>query len=304
MSKNPLLFEIKVNSLDDGPGIRTVIFFKGCPLSCVWCHNPEGKRAELEISFDKKACIACDKCLDVCKEGALNRADPNYINREKCTLCFDCVEECPSNALQRVGREMSIEDIFREIKKYEPFYRNSGGGVTFSGGEATFFMEFASQLAKTCKENGIHVLLETGGLFNFDRFVEVFYPNIALIYYDIKIYDAEDHKRYCGADNALILQNFIRLNKLYLEGGVEIMPRIPLIPQITATRANLDAIATFLRRENARRVALLPNNPLWGEKLDKLGGNSSLIKTKSWNSWMNQEEIEGYNSIFAGFEIV
>lgn len=304
MTRNPLIFEIKVNSLDDGPGIRTVIFFKGCPLSCVWCHNPEGKRAELEISFDKKVCIACNRCIEVCKAGALSRDNPDYVDREKCSLCFECIEECPSNALQKVGKELSVEEIFKEIAKYTPFYKNSGGGVTFSGGEATFFMEFASQLAQTCRANNIHVLLETGGLFNCDTFMEVLYPHINLIYYDIKILDPEQHKRYCGADNGNIIRNFVKLNKQYIEGGIEIIPRIPLIPGITATKANLEAIADFLRREKVRRVTLLPNNPLWGEKLDKLGGNPHSKKNDALYTWMKKEEIDGYHSIFSSFEIL
>lgn len=191
MNKRPLILEIKGNSLDDGPGIRTVIFFKGCPLSCTWCHNPESKSAGFEISFDARQCIGCNTCIDTCPEDALSRDDPYFIDRDKCDLCFKCVDNCPANALTRVGRWMGPDEILAAVTKDKPFFDTSGGGVTLSGGEPIMYMEFVSDLLKALKKEGIHILLETCGHFNFERFEDLIYPYVDTIYYDIKLYNAD-----------------------------------------------------------------------------------------------------------------
>ena len=138
--KTPLIMEIKGNSLDDGPGIRSVVFYKGCPLSCVWCHNPESKKASMEISFDANICIDCGSCRDVCPQKALARQNRFYIDRSKCTLCFLCVDACPSGALDKVGKTMYVDEIIKKILPDKPFFDTSGGGVTLSGGEPTLYM--------------------------------------------------------------------------------------------------------------------------------------------------------------------
>ncbi len=125
-----LILEIKGNSLDDGPGIRTVVFFKGCPLNCVWCHNPESKKKAIELSWDSKECIGCKSCIEVCRANAISVKNPYYIDRSKCTLCFECVDVCPSGALSRVGKYMTVNEIMKEILKDKPFFITSGGGVT------------------------------------------------------------------------------------------------------------------------------------------------------------------------------
>lgn len=304
MSRSPLIFEIKGNALDDGPGIRTVVFFKGCPLTCVWCHNPESIKPEQEMSFDRKLCIGCRQCIAVCKAAAISPDNPYYLDRAKCNLCLECADVCPSGALSQVGKEMHVEDVFAQIVKDAPFFKTSGGGVTLSGGEATLFMDFAAQLARMCQASGIPVLLETNGLFAYERFMERLYPHLALIYFDLKIMDPAMHKRYCGVDNRIILENFVRLNRLYQEGGIEILPRLPLIPGITAAPANLEALAEFLRLHQVKRLALLPNNPLWGEKLAKLGADESALKALGLYAWMKQDELRTYSETFQGFELI
>ena len=146
--KGPLILDIKGNSLDDGPGIRSVVFYKGCPLSCVWCHNPESKKSSVEISFDAETCINCGNCREVCPEYALDQGNPYYIDRNRCTLCFACVEACPSGALKRVGETMSIDRVLTKVLPDRPFFDASGGGVTLSGGEPTMYMEFTGQLLR------------------------------------------------------------------------------------------------------------------------------------------------------------
>lgn len=302
-NKNPLVFEIKGNSLDDGPGIRTVVFFKGCPLSCVWCHNPESKRRERELSYDKKKCVGCDTCVGACAEKALDRALPRFIDRTRCTLCMACVDACPSGALSAVGKTMTVDEIVREIEKDIAFFKNSGGGVTLSGGEPTLFMDYASRLAARLKKRGVSVLLETCGFFNYETFMKKLYPHLDMIYFDIKIFDGAAHERLCGRPNAVILKNFEQLYRRCRRGGVEVLPRVPLIPDCTATDSNLSAIASFLRETGVKKIGLLQNNPLWLEKNEMLGRPAD-VDTGSMRAWISRERMEHVKSLFAGFEIV
>ncbi|MFY9168437.1 MAG: glycyl-radical enzyme activating protein [Desulfomonilia bacterium] len=296
-----LIFEIKGNSLDDGPGIRTVVFFKGCPLSCLWCHNPESKKSLPEISFDPEKCVGCDSCLAVCPRRALDRTNPMFVDRTQCTLCMECTQVCPSTALSPVGRYLSIAEVMAEIEKDLPFYQTSGGGVTLSGGEPTLFMGFASQLLRTIKERGIHTLLETCGFFDYSRFMELLYPHLDAIYYDIKLFDPGEHKRFCGVSSETILENFAKLIAACARDNREILPRIPLVPGITATRENLGSIARFLKGLNVQKVALLPYNPLWLSKLPMLGQPR---RTGLSEEWMTGPEIEECRRIFSDFSIV
>jgi pyruvate formate lyase activating enzyme len=300
---DPLIFEIKGNSLDDGPGIRTVVFFKGCPLSCVWCHNPESKRRELELSFDKKKCVGCDTCIGLCHEKALDRKSPFFIDRRRCTLCMACVDACPSGALSTVGKPMTVDEIANIIEKDIPFFKNSGGGVTLSGGEPTLFMDFTAHLSAELRKRGISVLLETCGLFNYDAFMERIYPNLDMIFFDIKIINGDDHRRLCGQPNAVILDNFRKLHRMFRDGGIPVLPRVPLIPGRTATEENLSAIAVFLREQSARRVALLQNNPLWFEKNEMLGRGAD-AGTEDMRAWIGRDRMDLIRSIFRDFEIV
>lgn len=301
--KVPLIFEIKGNSLDDGPGIRTVVFFKGCPLTCVWCHNPESKSRERELSFDAGKCIACDTCIALCPRGALDRANPGFIDRSRCDFCMVCAENCPSGALAAVGRKMTVKEIADEVAKDIPFFRTSGGGATLSGGEPTLFLDFTARLAKELKKRGIHVLLETCGYFSLEAFLSCLYPVLDMIYIDIKVMDPSEHRRLCGVPNDVILGNIRELYRRYLDGGVEILPRVPLIPGLTATDENLSAIAGFLEGIGAGRVALLQNNPLWFDKNAMLG-RAVDAENDGMRRWIGRERLEEIRSIFRGFEIL
>ncbi|MCP4687489.1 MAG: glycyl-radical enzyme activating protein [Desulfobacterales bacterium] len=298
LPRTPLIMDVKGNSLDDGPGIRTVVFFKGCPLSCVWCHNPECISAKVEISFDPDACIGCDSCADVCTRGALSRDNPRYIDRDKCDLCFDCVDACPSEALQRVGMEMTIEEALPRILKDKPFFDTSGGGVTVSGGEPGMFMAYVSGLLQELKKEGVHTLMETCGLFDFNRFKRRILPFLDVVYMDIKFHDPGEHKRYCGVSNEVILDNFVKIRALSTDGGFEILPRAPLIPGITDTEANLGAIADFLRENRAEKVQLLAYNPLWHEKRDKIGVENRCEHEESMRKWMPGERVAWCKDVF------
>ena len=297
-TKTPLVLDIKGNSLDDGPGIRTVVFFKGCPLSCAWCHNPESKKAAPEISFAKSECVGCDTCIGLCPENALDRKNPYFIDRDRCTLCAACTENCPSGALSMVGTPMSIQEICTVVAKDKPFYKNSGGGVTLSGGEPTLLMDFLSDLLQRFKAEGIHTLLETCGLFEFDLFEKKVLPYIDTIYYDIKIFDPDIHRQFCGVKNDRILENFSKLHPLSAENGFELLARTPLIPNITATEKNLTDIAGFLNTLGVRQTRLLAYNPLWHEKNEKIGTHNSFQNNREMTSWIPNEKIEMYRLIY------
>jgi len=298
-----LILEVKGNSLDDGPGIRTVVFFKGCPLSCDWCHNPESKRRMPELSFDGKACIGCGTCLKTCAAGALGKDNRFFVDREKCNLCFDCVDSCPACALQIVGKEMPVEALLEEIMKDEPFFRVSRGGVTLSGGEPLLYMKFVSALAASLKDRGVHVLLETCGLFDIRTFEDLVLPYIDTVYMDIKLMDDEAHRRHCGAANKGILENLARLPALSVSAEAEFLARVPLVPGVTATEPNLSAIGSFLKENGIGRVELLAYNPLWHEKCEKIGERSPYAETPRMSSWMPREEVDACRKIFLDMNI-
>jgi len=295
---NPLILSIKSNSLDDGPGIRSVVFFKGCPLDCIWCHNPEGKKRTTEISFEPNLCTGCDTCLETCTKNALSRQYRYFIDRAVCDLCFDCVETCPSGALERVGREIPVSEIVEKVLKDKPFFDASGGGATLSGGEPTLNMEFLANTAKALKEEGVHVLIETCGLFEYDEFIELVYPHTDLIYFDIKLLDSGEHKKYCGLPNDSILENFRKLQTKHLEGGTAVLPRIPLIPGITDTPENLHAIAAFFLEGRVKQTRLMANHPLWRSKNLKLGIEPLETGDDRLGEWMSEERVEECGKIF------
>ena len=303
--KTPLVLEIKGNSLDDGPGIRSVVFFKGCPLSCLWCHNPESKSARTEIAFDAEQCVVCDSCIVVCPEGALSRDLPHFIDRERCSLCFACVDACPSGALSRVGTRMTVEAMSEIILRDQVFFKNSNGGVTLSGGEPTMALDFTGALLEKMKHEGVHTLLETCGLFDMETFEQVLYPLLDTIYFDIKLMDEVAHQRYCGVSNQLILDNFRRLHQRYQKGGVEILPRTPLIPGITDTRENLMAIVEFLKACNVTKAELLAYHPLWREKNHKLGIPNPENENDDLESFLNREHLAACRQVFldAGIQV-
>ena len=306
MAKKPLILDIKGHTLDDGPGIRSVIFFKGCPLNCVWCHNPESKKPEPEISFDPKECVGCKACVDVCPEGAISFDLPHRVDRARCTLCMACAEACPSKALAPVGKLMEIEDIVDAVIRYKPFFDTSGGGVTLSGGEPTLFPEFLSGVLKALKAAGIHTLLETSGHFARERFETLILPWVDDIYMDIKFISSDSHKKHCGIPNDRILENFRWLHSVKEGRGIGLLPRTPLVPGITDTEENLSAIAGFLKDLNVEKAALLAYNPLWHDKNFKIGEENILGQKEIMTKWMSRERIRECEAVFrkAGITLV
>ena len=240
-AKAPLIFDIAKGSFSDGPGVRTVVFFKGCPLRCVWCHNPESQRVEEEQLYFSERCIRCGRC----EQGL----------------------ECVAGARRPIGRYYDPNDLVDMILQDRPYYDATGGGVTFSGGEPLLFLSYLREVLPKLKQSGIHAAVQTSGAFDFERFREEIATYIDLVYYDLKIFDAEDHARWTGKDNRAILANLPRLIHL----GIEVVPRIALIPAYTATEENLSALAAYLSESAARHVELLFYNPASEEKQRRLG---------------------------------
>lgn len=268
MSNHPLIVDIKRHSFEDGPGIRSVVFFKGCPLRCVFCHSPETQDPEVEIAFFPGECIGCGSCADACPEGAIDLEFPGRIHRERCIRCGNCASVCPGKGLRLIGAYYPVEALVEILLRDFPFYRHSGGGVTLSGGECTLYPDYLETLLKHLKAKGVHLALETSGYFDYQIFREKILPYIDLIYYDIKIADPQSHRRYLGKPNQRILNNF---RHLLQEKELEVHPRVPLVPGITATRENLSAIVAFLCEAEAQDVTLLPYNPMGIEMAVSLG---------------------------------
>lgn len=301
MSRASLIVSVKANSLDDGPGIRSVVFFKGCPLSCRWCHNPESVAPTAELSFDPDVCVGAGTCAPECREDALQLGGSPFLDRDRCTLCFDCVDACPSGALSRVGEAIEASELAARLLRDKPFFEHSGGGVTVSGGEATWAMDYLGDLLRRLVDAGVHTLLQTCGAFARERFEREVHPFLDLIHYDLKLADAEQHQSFCGADNARIFENFAWLQDRSRSGGAVVLPRVPLVPGITDTDSNLDALAALLVAQGAPRVQLMAYNPLWHGKAEKLGGTPGYT-----GRWITPEELARCASRFErrGVEVI
>jgi pyruvate formate lyase activating enzyme len=288
----PLIADIKRHSLEDGPGIRSVVFFKGCPLRCGFCHNPEMQRPEREIVFRAGKCVACGACVAACPRGAVALDLPGRIDRQRCDDCGGCARDCPSSALAYAGRAYTVEELTEVLVRDEAYYRHSGGGVTFSGGECTMFPEYLEGLAGRLKQRGLHVLVETAGEFDGAWFVARLLPLVDLVYFDVKLADAGAHRRHTGRDNRRILENLTLLLRASPE---RVQVRIPLVPGITATSENLAGLATCLRARGVRRAVLLPYNPLGREMAARLGRGVPSVPEQL----MTREELASAVATFA-----
>jgi len=245
MSPTGITFNVQRFSTEDGPGIRTTVFFKGCPLRCAWCHNPEGLSPRPELMWYDVRCIGARDCLKVCPEDALELIPEGMqIDRERCTACGACAEACPAAALEVIGQEWTPQSLFAEVQKDAVFYETSGGGVTLSGGEPMRQADFVVALARLCHEAGIHVALDTCGAALWERY-ELVLPLVDLVLYDLKTFDRECHQASTGVDNARVLENARRITA----ASKPLWIRTPVIPGYTADAANIAAIGNFIAAE-------------------------------------------------------
>ena len=250
-----ITFNIQRFSTEDGPGIRTTVFLKGCPLRCAWCHNPEGLSPRPELVWYDVRCIGARDCLRACPVGALELTPAGMrIDRERCTVCGECARACPAGALEVIGREWTPQALLAEVEKDRLFYETSGGGVTFSGGEPMYQAEFVREAARLCRRAGIPVALDTCGAAPWEQY-EAVLPWVDLVLYDLKIWDPDRHRAATGADNARILENARRI----AAAGPAMWIRTPVIPGYTDDEANIAALAAFIAGElpTVRRWDLL-----------------------------------------------
>jgi pyruvate formate lyase activating enzyme len=242
------ILEIVRMSTEDGPGIRTTVFFKGCTLNCSWCHNPESISIHPQLCWVGNRCIGCKTCLSVCKENALTLTDTGMkIDRTLCTGCGDCSEECPGTALELMGKQWQMDDLVAEVVKDRAYFETSGGGITISGGEPTMQAGFASLFLKTLRGKGLHTALDTCGQCSRDALEQVL-PYAAMVLFDIKLIDRQAHKKLTGHDNQRILDNLLYVAD-YIRSHVhpsEMWIRTPIIPGATATTENISGIGQFI----------------------------------------------------------
>lgn len=251
-----IIFDIKHYAIHDGPGIRTTVFFKGCPLNCIWCHNPEGISSIKEVFLRAEKCRHdCRDCLDTCPVQALTKNGAVVkLNREACNGCGICEEVCVYGALEVAGKEMSTEEVIKKIEKDRIFYEESSGGVTFSGGEPLVQIEFLYELLKECGNRGLHRAVDTSGYSEFSNFEKIF-PHVDLFLYDLKMINNEKHLYYTGCSNSLILDNLVKL----AEKGGNIWIRIPLIKGINDNDEEISSIGRFLEKiVTVNEVQILP----------------------------------------------
>ncbi|MBN2323080.1 MAG: glycyl-radical enzyme activating protein [Spirochaetes bacterium] len=262
------IFDIQRFSWVDGPGIRTVLFFKGCNLDCIWCHNPESRSFDRDLLFYADRCIGCGKCVDICPNGCHAFSEGRHVvRRERCAGCGKCASVCNAEALEIVGKAAGVDDIMEEVLEDMEFYGMSGGGLTLSGGEPLLQPEGCFEILERCKKRGIHTAVDTAGYVEWSSFERVL-PVTDYILYDVKTLDDEVHKKVCGVSNRAIIRNLLNLK----DRDVNLIVRIPLVPGVNDTREDvLEIVGLVGGFDNLVKVELLPFHKLGRSKYEALG---------------------------------
>ena len=300
-SMKGIVFDIQNYAIYDGPGIRTTVFLKGCPLSCQWCHNPESWRRRPELAYTLERCTCCGQCIAACPKGALELAGGKvHRDEEKCQSCFTCVASCPSKAREIVGEEQSVDEVVERVLADRPFYENSGGGATFSGGEPTLQRKFLLQAMRRLKKEGIHLALETTGYFKKEVLAELL-PLVDLFLFDLKLMDSDRHKAYTGVSSKPIHDNFQAILKR--AGPERLIPRMPLITGVNCDTKDIEAVIDFLKAAGYHgQVDLMPYNRMARDKWEKTGRGGLY---RDWGALGEEtlngiiEQLEG-----AGFQVM
>ena len=265
------IFNIQRFSTSDGPGIRTVVFLKGCPLNCAWCHNPESKSSANEIFYKKELCIGCGSCRDVCSLGGhIFQEGIHHFDRDKCALCGKCAEMCYSKALEICGEVKTAEDIMDIVLRDKPFYAESGGGITLSGGEPLMQQDFSLSLLRLAKKHGLNTAIETSGFSGRDLTELNQYTDLWL--YDIKIFPDDEHIKYTGVSNKVIFDNLYLLDRM----GAKIILRCPIIPEVNLREQHFSELAKLSNSlKNIAAIHIEPYHPLGLSKAQQLNKNQA-----------------------------
>jgi pyruvate formate lyase activating enzyme len=294
-----LILNLQRLSTEDGPGLRTTVFFKGCPLHCEWCHNPESISTRPQIYWIETRCIGCHTCLKTCSISALKAGEKGMvIDRNRCNGCGECADACPANAMELLGRLSEVDDLVKELLKDRVYYESaSDGGVTLSGGEPTLQMGFAFELLKQLKNAGINTALDTCGVCAEKDLLKLL-PYVDLVLYDLKLADNDQHHQWTGSGNRMVMDNLLMVRDFIRShaGQPKLWLRTPLIPGATTEEGNLQAIGKFISANLAdvvERWELCAFNNLSRDKYNRLGLGWKFAE----NPLLTQDEITNYEAI-------
>ncbi|MDU4588879.1 glycyl-radical enzyme activating protein [Clostridium sp.] len=289
MSKG-IIFNIQKFSIHDGPGIRTTVFLKGCPLKCKWCANPESQMEKVQILYDSTKCIHCLSCVNSCPSQAIQHKDDKIIiDHEKCTGCLTCANICPQKALENEGEYKEIKSVVDVCIQDIPFYEESGGGITISGGEGMSQPQFLKELICELKKHKLHVAIETTGYIKSEIFQKLA-SMLDLLLFDVKHYDSNQHYLGTNVHNKLIIENL----KWAIKNNIEVLPRIPVIPDFNSSLDDAKGLSKLLIDVGAKRVQLLPFHQFGEKKYDLLNRQYSLKNKKA----LHPEDLKDYQKIF------
>ncbi|MFW5798459.1 MAG: glycyl-radical enzyme activating protein [Planctomycetota bacterium] len=287
------IFEIQRFSIHDGPGIRTTVFMKGCPLKCLWCHNPEGISREPMLSFMPEKCIGCGYCFRVCPQHAHGMSDGTHVlERELCRACGQCTTECYAEALELIGRDVTVDEVIDEVLRDKPFYETSGGGLTLSGGEPMMQVDFTEALLARARDEQLHTCMETCGFSSWDNYLRVL-PMVDLFLVDVKDMDPARHREFTGVELAPIVQTIRKLH----EAGKPLMLRLPIVPGYNDRDDHFVAVARLVKElPGLEGVEIMPYHRLGTSKVDRLGLDAS---TREQSSPPDDDMLRGWIDRFA-----